>query len=86
MKLFLAAVSVLLIMFFPFWFVQFAAVLVLLVIVLSFMYSRLIYNNIRVTRSQHIIRAYRLHSILPTEACFPFIIFTCSRIPVSSLP
>jgi uncharacterized protein (DUF58 family) len=76
MKLFLAAGSVLLILFFPFWFVQFTAVLVLLVIVLSFMYSRLIYNSIRVTRSQHIIRAYRLQIIeveflLTNRSLFP---------------
>jgi uncharacterized protein (DUF58 family) len=63
MKIFIVLLSLFLILFFPFWLVQFLMLLVLLVIALSFIYARLIYGSITVTHNQEVIRAYKLQKI-----------------------
>ncbi|MBN1796941.1 MAG: DUF58 domain-containing protein [Spirochaetales bacterium] len=63
MKLFLVLLCIFLVLFFPFWFIQFCALTVLLIIVLSYMYSRLIYHGVTVTRNQDTIRAHKLQII-----------------------
>jgi uncharacterized protein (DUF58 family) len=63
MKTFLVCLCIFFILFFPFWFIQFCALLVLLVLILSYMYSRLTYHSIHITRDQEIIRAHKLQII-----------------------
>ncbi|MBN2534794.1 MAG: DUF58 domain-containing protein [Spirochaetales bacterium] len=63
MKIFLAILCLFFILFFPFWFIQFFAFIVLLVITLSFLYSRAVYYSIRISRFQDKIRAYKYQVI-----------------------
>ncbi len=63
MKLFLALLCIFFVLFFPFWFIQFCALIVLMVIVLSYIYSRLTYHSINITRYQDTIRAHKLQII-----------------------
>jgi uncharacterized protein (DUF58 family) len=91
MKLFLLGLCIFFILFFPFWFVQVIAFIILLVITLSFMYSRLIYNNIHVSRSQHVIRSYRLQIIdidlfISNKSLFPVHYVYVSESPGGFIP
>jgi uncharacterized protein (DUF58 family) len=63
MKIFLVCICLFFILFFPFWFIQFCALFVLLLLILSYLYSRLTYHSIHITRDQEIIRAHKLQVI-----------------------
>ncbi len=51
------------ILFFPFWFIQICAILYIIIIVFSFLYSRILFNKLIFFRDKSIIRAYKFQII-----------------------
>jgi len=77
LRIFVIILCIFLILFFPFWFIQFLAIVVLLVFLLSSIYSRVIYSSIHISRYQDVVHAYK-HQIINID----FLLENKSILPV----
>ncbi|MBN2736005.1 MAG: DUF58 domain-containing protein [Spirochaetales bacterium] len=66
MRKIIILLSIFIILFFPYWFIQLFAFLILIVYFLSFFYSKTTYNSVIFKRDQQIIRAYK-HQIITID-------------------